>query len=148
MTTTDLQAARARLAELDQERTELASHIASAQREAGGSDIGTAAGRVELFASLFRGRPDVFATRWESNGRSGWAPKCSNEWRPGVCAKPKVKCAECGNRRFVTPSHAELRLHLEGRQTVGIYPLLADESCWLVAIDLDGSSWTDDAGAV
>lgn len=70
------------------------------------------------------------------------------QWRPGVCAKPKVKCAECANRRLVALSPAEMRLHLEGRQTAGIYSLLADETRWLVAIDLDGASWRADVGAL
>ena len=65
-----------------------------------------------------------------------------------MCEKPKVKCADCGNRRFVAWSDAEARRHLEGRQTAGIYPLLADETCWLVAIDLDGPGWRDDIGAL
>lgn len=93
----------------------------------------------------------MFATRWESTktpGRSGWAPRCTNEWRPGVCFKPKVKCAECSSRRFVALSDDQVRRHLEGRQTIGIYPLLPDETCWLVAIDLDGTSWREDVGAL
>ena len=59
--------------------------------------------KVALFASLFRGREDVFPTRWENpeKGRSGWAPRCSNEWVPGVCAKPRVKCGECSHQAFV-----------------------------------------------
>ena len=104
-----------------------------------------------MFASLFRGRPDVFATRWESRtqpGRSGWAPRCDNEWRPGVCEKPRVKCAACAQRRFVAFAEPEVRRHLEGRQTIGIYPLLSDETCWLVAVDLDGASWREDAAAL
>lgn len=43
---------------------------------------------------------------------------------------------------------AEVRRHLEGRQTIGIYPLLSDETCRLVAIDLDGPSWREDAAAL
>ena len=150
-TTTDLTRARERLIELDRERAELHRAIGELEAAAGGPNITTAEGRVALFTSLFRGRPDVFATRWESTttpGRSGWAPRCSNEWRPGVCAKPKVKCADCAHRRFVAWSDAEARRHLEGRQTAGIYPLLADETCWLVVIDLDGSGWREDAGAL
>ncbi|MGH2910604.1 MAG: TOTE conflict system archaeo-eukaryotic primase domain-containing protein, partial [Solirubrobacteraceae bacterium] len=147
----DLASARARLAELDGERAALRKTIAALERNSGGPDITTAAGRVTVFTSLFRGRPDVFATRWESTraaGRSGWAPKCSNEWEPGLCFKPKVRCAACSQRRFVPFSPAEARLHLEGRQTAGIYPLLEDETCWLVAIDLDGATWPDDVGAL
>ena len=30
---------------------------------------------------------------------------------------------------------------LQGRQIVGSYPLLADETCWLLAIDFDGDDW-------
>ena len=149
--TNDLARARERLVELDRERTELCRAIAELEFATGGPDITTAEGRVALFTSLFRGRPDVFATRWESTksqGKSGWAPRCLNEWRPGVCEKPKVKCADCRNRRFVPWSDAEARRHLEGRQTAGIYPLLADETCWLVAIDLDGPSWREDVGAL
>lgn len=148
---TELRRARERLVTLDRERAELCAAIAALRSEAGGPNVATAEGRVALFASLFSGRPDVFATRWESRtkaGRSGWAPKCSNEWQPGVCEKPKVKCAVCTHRRFVRFSEAEVRRHLEGRQTIGIYPLLADETCRLVAIDLDGPSWKDDAGAL
>jgi len=147
----DLQWAQARLDALDRERAALARQIAAMRSTAGGPDIGTAEGRVALFQSLFRGRPDVFATRWEStksSGRSGWAPRCSNEWRPGVCFKPKVKCADCANRRFVALTSSEIRRHLEGRQTIGIYPLLPDETCWPVAIDLDGASWREDVVAL
>ncbi len=136
---------------MDIERAVLRERIASLERDAGGPDITSAAGRVALFASLFRGREDVFATRWESTrtpGRSGWAPKCSNEWGPGLCFKPKVKCAACAHRRFVPFLTAEVRAHLEGRQTAGIYPLLADETCWLVAIDLDGHGWREDVHAL
>ena len=149
--TTDLARARERLIELDRERAALHRAISELEAATGGPDITTAAGRVALFTSLFRGRPDVFATRWESTkspGKTGWAPRCLNEWRPGVCAKPKVKCADCGNRRFVAWSDAEARRHLEGRQTAGIYPLLADETSWLVAVDLDGPGWREDAGAL
>jgi superfamily II DNA or RNA helicase len=31
---------------------------------------------------------------------------------------------------------------------MGIYPLLADETCWLLAIDLDGETWRDDVAAL
>ena len=143
--------ARQRLVELDRERAELCRTIASIEATTGGPDVTTAEGRVALFTSLFRGRPDVFATRWQSTkspGKTGWSPRCLNEWQPGVCEKPKVKCADCANRRFVAWSETEARRHLEGRQTAGIYPLLANETCWLVAIDLDGPGWREDVSVL
>ena len=53
--------------------------------------------KIALFRRLFRGRSDVFPIRWENRktGRSGYAPACANEWQPGVCEKPKVKCSVC-----------------------------------------------------
>ena len=55
--------------------------------------------KVALFRCLFRGRTDVYPLRWESTkGKSGYSPACGNEWRPGVCYKPKVKCGECDQR--------------------------------------------------
>lgn len=38
-------------------------------------------------------------------------------------------------------SLAELR----GRQTIGIYPLLTDETCWFLAVDFDKKTWQQDA---
>lgn len=104
--------------------------------------------KVDLFRALFRGRADVYALRWESKaGRRGYSPYCANEWRPGVCRKPKVKCADCAERLFVPLDDAAVEAHLRGAKTVGIYPLLTDETCWFLAADFDKASWRADAGA-
>lgn len=56
--------------------------------------------KVALFKQLFKGRADVFATRWQnSKGRSGYSVACHNEWVPGICKKPDIKCSECPNRQ-------------------------------------------------
>lgn len=54
--------------------------------------------KVTLFRRLFRGRADVFPVCWESktSGKSGYAPACANEWRAGVCEKPRIKCGAAG----------------------------------------------------
>ena len=105
--------------------------------------------KLQLFERLFQGRPDVFPGRWENaKGRSGWAPRCANEWRPGVCEKPQVKCGECPNQAFIAPAGHELRAHLEGHHVMGVYPLLADDTCHLLAIDFDGHAWREDVTAI
>jgi hypothetical protein len=115
----------------------------------GSSDSWSRERKLQLFERLFRGRPDVFPRRWENaKGRNGWAPCCANEWKPGVCEKPRVKCGECSNQAFVEPAGHELRAHLEGRQVIGVYPLLADDTCRLLAIDLDGHTWREDVAAI
>jgi hypothetical protein len=102
--------------------------------------------KVALFRSLFRGREDVYPVRWESKaGRSGYSPACGNEWLPGVCEKPRIKCVDCPNRAFLDVSDDAIYEHLSGRRILGVYPLLHDDTTWFVAADFDGSSWRDDA---
>lgn len=51
--------------------------------------------KVTLFRRLFRGRTDVYPVRWESKaGKSDYTPARANEWRPGVCEKPRIKCSD------------------------------------------------------
>ena len=48
--------------------------------------------KIRLFRSLFRGREDIYARRFESRktGKHGYAPACANEWVLGVCEKPRI----------------------------------------------------------
>ncbi len=113
------------------------------------------ADKIRLFRSLFSGRDDVFPRRFESrkSGRSGYQPACGNEWRAGVCFKPKVKCAKCEHREFVPVSDAVFRQHLSGKDAqgkpfvMGIYPLNKDETCSFLAVDFDKAAWKDDVSA-
>src|SRR5258705_757437 len=75
------------------------------------------AAKIELFRSLFRGREDVYPLRFESRktGNTGYQPACANEWIRGVCEKPRIKCLDCPNRRFLPVTHEAIRLHLSGR---------------------------------
>ncbi|MEK7668552.1 MAG: DEAD/DEAH box helicase family protein [Gemmatimonadota bacterium] len=41
----------------------------------------------------------------------------------------------------------EIAGHLRGEQVVGVYPLLADGTCWILAADFDQRSWQEDVGA-
>jgi superfamily II DNA or RNA helicase len=105
--------------------------------------------KVALFRRWFRGRTDVYPVRWESKttGKSGYAPACANEWRAGVCEKPHIKCADCRNRSLIPLSDAVIYAHLAGDHTIGVYPLLEDDSCYFLAIDFDEAGWKDDARA-
>ena len=77
--------------------------------------------KIALFRSLFRGREDVYPRRFESRktGKSGYAPACANEWVRGICEKPRIKCAECPNRRFLPVTDDVIRWHLSGRDDAG-----------------------------
>lgn len=81
--------------------------------------------KVEIFRRLFSGRTDIYPTRWENKaGKSGYAPACANEWKPGVCEKPRIKCSECPNRKFLPLTDQVIFNHLVGRHVIGVYPLL------------------------
>ena len=111
--------------------------------------------KIALFRFLFRGREDVYPRRFESKktGKSGYAPACANEWVRGICEKPRVKCAECPHRRFLSVTDDVIRWHLSGCDNsgqpfvAGVYPLLLDETCFFLAVDFDKANWQQDAAA-
>ena len=111
--------------------------------------------KITLFRRLFRGRADVFPVRWENakSGRSGYSPACANEWRRGVCDKPKVKCSNCPNQAFIGVGDEVIERHLRGASSdgapfvMGVYPILPDDSCWFLAGDFDEEDWRRDVAA-
>lgn len=109
--------------------------------------------KIALFRSLFRGREDIYPRRFENRttGKSGYQPACGNEWAPGVCEKPRIKCSACPHQRFLPVTDDVIRWHLSGRDdagrdfVIGAYPLMRDETCFFLAADLDKAEWQDDA---
>ena len=98
--------------------------------------------KVLLFQSLFKGRADIFANRWQNKQeRSGYSVACHNEWVPGKCNKPKVKCSECTHRRYKALDKQVIYEHLSGKKVVGLYPLLEGNTCYLLAADFDKTDW-------
>lgn len=105
--------------------------------------------KIALFCRLFRGRTDIYPIRWESKttGRTGYTPACGNEWQAGVCEKPRIKCGECNNRLLIPLSDTAIYEHLTGKRTIGVYPLLSDDTCHFLAADFDEAEWREDAKA-
>ncbi len=86
--------------------------------------------------SLFRGRDDVYAQRWIGReGKSGYSPVCNEDWRKNISKS---------ERKFVPLTIEVIRDHLMGRKTIGIYPLLIDETSLFLTVDFDKSSWQTD----
>ena len=167
-------AAEMELARLDASRAEIIEQIKYWQRERGLSarassesaqdnkthvtNLSPQDAKIALFRSLFRGREDVYPRRFESvrTGKQGYQPACGNEWLEGVCGKPATRCGECANRDFLPVTDAVIRNHLLGVDpqdranrdfTIGVYPLLLDESCWFLAVDFDKTTWMQDVAA-
>jgi len=74
-------------------------------------------------------------------------PACKNEWNKAYCNKKKVKCGQCKNRSLIPVSDQTIFNHLEGKHTIGVYPLLEDETCWFLAVDFDKKEWQSDIAA-
>lgn len=104
--------------------------------------------KVDLFKSLFKGREDVFAVRWESQkGRSGYSPACQFEWQKPICKKPQIPCSQCEYRALLPLRNDVIESHLKGDKVVGLYPMQKDEKCWFLAVDFDKKSWREDVRA-
>lgn len=104
--------------------------------------------RINIFKNLFKGRTDVFAVRWESrNGKAGYTPACANEWHSTLCKKPAIKCMNCQHRKLLALTDQVIYDHLSGKNTIGIYPLLQDETSWFLAVDFDKKNWKLDVQA-
>jgi superfamily II DNA or RNA helicase len=102
--------------------------------------------KIALFRSLFQGRTDVYARRWEGKGKAGYIFACANDGDPHLCHKPRVKCSSCSHRSYRPLTDTVIADHLnkETLTTIGIYPLLHDETCLFLAIDFDKGTWQED----
>ena len=102
--------------------------------------------RIALFRSLFRGREDVYARRWERGENSGYSPAAAKDWKAIQRSRPEDrKRVERETRRFFPITDAVVEGHLLGEETIGIYPLLPDETCWFLAADFDKKTWEYDS---
>ncbi len=113
--------------------------------------------KFDMFISLFKGRDDICARRFESSEKSGYAPICENEWKRGVCQKKEkgVKfCQECSHRKYSGLTMERIRDHFRGIDTngkkavYGVYPLLDGNVTWFLAIDFDEETWKQDVSAL
>lgn len=103
--------------------------------------------RIALFRSLFRGRDDIYAKRFENlrTGKPGYAPACRNP-----------RAAKLEDREFLALTDEVVRNHLQGIDPhdksrrefgIGVFPMLSDETCWFLAADFDKAAWADDTRA-
>ena len=105
--------------------------------------------KIALFRSLFRGREDVYARRWESpDGRTGYSPNTERDWKAYYAAKPEDrKRVDKETKKNIPLDDEAIHAHLAGKQTLGVYPLLLEETCWFLAVDFDKKTWKQDARA-
>ncbi len=105
---------------------------------------------IQLFISLFKGREDVFAIRWEKENKSGYTPAYDINWEE--YSKHKAKggaLKDFNNKKYSRLTEKRIVNHLSGKEVIGLYPLLTDNSSWFIVADFDESlasknSWIDE----
>ncbi len=108
---------------------------------------------LDLFKSVFKGREDVFAIRWERDGKGGYIPAYNLNWDEFKMHKAKGGTLQNFKNKQYTPlTNHRLLNHLSGKEIVGIYPLLQDNTSWFIAADFDQSTaktshWADECQA-
>lgn len=104
--------------------------------------------QIQLFMSLFKGRNDIYAKRWEKDGRSGYSPAYEVDWTAYRAFKAKGgKFSDFSNKKPLLLTTEVIRDHLTGKQTIGIYPLLTDNTSHFIAADFDKENWQDESKA-
>ena len=100
---------------------------------------------IPLFMSIFKGRHDVYAKRWEKEGKNGYSPAYKVDW--SKFAAFKARGGKFSDYPHKTPLPLTLEIiqsHLEGNATIGIYPLLQDNTSHFIAADFDGENWQEE----
>jgi hypothetical protein len=114
------------------------------------SQVGTLSdnqAKIALFRSLFRGRDDVYAERWRTkDGTWAYHPAGKKNWLAVLASRPEEqRKVDRQTRTLYALTDEVIRQHLTGKKTIGIYPLLVDETCWLLAADFDKKTWQEDS---
>lgn len=105
--------------------------------------------QVQLFKSVFKGREDVFAVRWEKESKSGYMP--AYFYDPYMYRAHKIKGGTFQNykdKTYLKLTDKEIAKHLNGEQLIGIYPLLSDNSSWFLVADFDKENWRAEANCL
>ncbi|HZY37257.1 MAG TPA: DEAD/DEAH box helicase family protein [Mucilaginibacter sp.] len=100
---------------------------------------------LNLFKLLFKGREDVFALRWEKAGKTTYMPVF--KFDPYRYKQHQIKGGTFQNfpdKTYQPLTDNHLINHFKGDQTVGIYPLLQDNTTWFIAADFDEADWEDE----
>lgn len=99
---------------------------------------------ISLYKSLFKGREDVYAIHWSKGTKSGYMP--AKLYDPYFNKIYKKSTGSTGSEsiNYLPLTDDQIQRHLEGRQLIGLYPLLPNNTSWLIAADFDKNSWLED----
>jgi superfamily II DNA or RNA helicase len=102
--------------------------------------------QIQLFKSLFKGREDVFAVRWEKGNKSGYMP--AYFYDPYRFRAHKMSGGTFQNfteKSYLKLTDEQIQKHLYGYHQIGVYPLLQDNTTWFLVADFDKTNWQKEA---
>ena len=108
--------------------------------------IGNSPDNINTFRSLFKGREDVFAVRWEKGNKSGYMP--AYFYDPYSLRAHKMNGGSFHSfteKSYLKLTDEQIQKHLDGIHHIGIYPLLQDNTTWFLAADFDKANWQEEA---
>ena len=105
--------------------------------------------KLQLFNDLFIGRRDVYARGFQSKkyNKMGYSPACANADNKTLCQRGRIRCLDCPNRVFAQFDLKAIKMHLQGQDGMGrpfiagLYPLMPDDTCKLLAVDFDSDNY-------
>ena len=99
---------------------------------------------INLFRTLFKGRDDVYAIHWSKGNKSGYMPAKLYDPYFNRIYKKRTNPTDSEVINYLPLTEDQIQRHLDGRQLIGLYPLLEDNTSWLIAADFDKNSWIED----
>lgn len=102
--------------------------------------------KLNLFKSLFQGRVDVFAIRWEKGHKSGYMPAYHyDRYMYRLHQMKGGTFKDYKDKTHLPLTDQEFQKHFNGQQLIGIYPLLKDNSSWFISADFDKDNWAEES---
>lgn len=100
---------------------------------------------IQLFKSLFKGREDVFAVRWEKEKKSGYIPAYFYDpYRLRVHKMNGGTFQSFAEKSYLKLTDEQIKKHLDGFHQIGVYPLLQDNTTWFLVADFDKTNWQEE----
>lgn len=110
--------------------------------------------KLSLFYSYFQGRPDVYATKYyNKKGRPGFSPHGNFQWEEVNNYSSNGPKWQKKMTSYFPYQLKTVKKHILGKEKdfqygAGIYPMLADDTCYLLVMDFDDNHAEKEAGAV
>lgn len=100
---------------------------------------------ISPFRSLFKGREDLFAIRWEKGTKSGYMPAYFYDpYRYKAHVLKGGTFQTFTEKSYLPLTDEQITKHLNGKQHIGLYPLLTDNTSWFIAADFDKENWAEE----